>query len=132
MTARPIFSRGAIGSVREQAGHAELACVGLESRALHQVRVGPLAGSAPQGEAGTIYRLPGPPSQVADGTFAAGSRVAETRSNRLRGGTAGIFYTRRDSQPPALNKSGEGIGHLNRQAAGCLPRSTSATPTAGG
>lgn len=132
MTARPIFSRGAIGSVREQAGHAELACVGLESRALHQVRVGPLAGSAPQGEAGTIYRLPGPPSQVADGTFAAGSRVAETRSNRLRGGTAGIFYTRRDSQPPALNKSGEGERSSEPPSGGLPPSQHLGYPDGGG
>ena len=79
----------------------------------------------------SAYRLRGVTPRVADGTFAAGSRAA-VGLNRLRGGTAGIFYTRRDSQPPALNKPGEGIGHLNRQAAGCLPRSTSATPTAGG
>lgn len=54
---RPSFttSRGAIGSVREQAGYAELVRVGLESRTLHQVRVGPLAGSAPQGGAGTLF-----------------------------------------------------------------------------
>lgn len=108
MTARPIFLRGGVAQLAEPWD----------------------AGSSPA--PASIYRLHGVTPRVADGTFAAGSRVAETRSNRLRGGTAGIFYTRRDSQPPALNKPGEGIGHLNRQAAGCLPRSTSATPTAGG
>lgn len=109
MTARPIFLRGGVAQLAEPWD----------------------AGSSPA--PACIYRLHGVTPRVADGTFAAGSRAAEKRSNRLRGGTAGIFYTRRDSQPPALNKPGEGNGSsCYRQAAGCLPRSTSATPTAGG
>ena len=89
MTARPIFSHCVCSSV----GRAPDCGSGGASSIL--VRH-------------PIHRLRRVTPRVADGTFAAGSRVAETRSNRLRGGTAGIFYTRRDSQPPALNKPGEG------------------------
>ena len=46
----------------------------------------------------SAYRLHGVTPRVADGTFAAGSRAAEKRSNRLRGGTAGIFLRRWQSR----------------------------------
>ncbi len=51
------LSRGASSAASEQAGHAELVRAGCESPALHQWEwpVGPLAGSAPKGEAGTFF-----------------------------------------------------------------------------
>lgn len=51
-----IFFGATSGSVREQAGHADLALAGVVAQVVHQVRVGPLAGSAPQGEAGASTR----------------------------------------------------------------------------
>lgn len=99
MTARPIVLRGGVAQSAEPWD----------------------AGSSPA--PASIYRLHGVTPRVADGTFAAGSRVAGTRSNRLRGGTAGIFYTRRDSQPPALNKPGEGNGSSCSRPSGGLPPS---------
>lgn len=115
MTARPIFSRGAIGSVREQAGHAELACVGLEPRTLHQVRVGPRAGRAPQGEAGTFFCAMG----WVDASIMRGRPLERERHRRVVAGAtpASRNSLRRDSQPPALNKPGEGESSASYAAA---------------
>ena len=56
------------------------------------------------------FRQHGLTTRGADGNFAAGSRVAGTRSNRLRGGTAGIFFRsacRRAAASPMAERQGD-------------------------